>query len=259
MAEKLLLGVDLGGSSSKATLIDSQGNVLATASREYPAYSPKPGWLEQDADDLFDAVIVNIKACIEKAGIDGKAIYRKVVQIGPIADGKAISALAIDAATHMAVLCGADDKPLRRFIHWSDARSGAQTKFLKENFSELLRESSANSVSPAWTLPQMMWLRENEPEVIKNTRRVYFAKDYVRHRITGDFCTDSIEAMGAMLCNDHTSRWVPELCGHNRHDGYGFGGLRLRSHCRGLRDRKACNCRPHMPHNLRSDSKSSVF
>lgn len=176
MAEKLLLGVDLGGSSSKATLIDSQGNVLATASREYPAYSPKPGWLEQDADDLFDAVIVNIKACIEKAGIDGKAI----------------SALAIDAATHMAVLCGADDKPLRRFIHWSDARSGAQTKFLKENFSELLRESSANSVSPAWTLPQMMWLRENEPEVIKNTRRVYFAKDYVRHRITGDFCTDSI-------------------------------------------------------------------
>lgn len=116
MAEKLLLGVDLGGSSSKATLIDSQGNVLATASREYPAYSPKPGWLEQDADDLFDAVIVNIKACIEKAGIDGKAI----------------SALAIDAATHMAVLCGADDKPLRRFIHWSDARSGAQTKFLKE-------------------------------------------------------------------------------------------------------------------------------
>lgn len=192
MAEKLLLGVDLGGSSSKATLIDSQGNVLATASREYPAYSPKPGWLEQDADDLFDAVIVNIKACIEKSGIDGKAI----------------SALAIDAATHMAVLCDADDKPLRRFIHWSDARSGAQTKFLKENYSELLRESSVNSVSPAWTLPQMMWLRENEPEVIKSTRRVYFAKDYVRHRITGDFCTDSIEAMGAMLCNDHTSRWI---------------------------------------------------
>ena len=118
MAEKLLLGVDLGGSSSKATLIDSQGNVLATASREYPAYSPKPGWLEQDADDLFDAVIVNIKACIEKAGIDGKAI----------------SALAIDAATHMAVLCGADDKPLRRFIHWSDARKllrAAQRKLRK--------------------------------------------------------------------------------------------------------------------------------
>lgn len=113
MAERLLLGVDLGGSSSKATLINSHGTVLATASREYPAYSPKPGWLEQDADDLFDAVIANIKACIEKAGIDGGTV----------------SALAIDAATHMAVLCDADGKPLRRFIHWSDARSGAQTQF----------------------------------------------------------------------------------------------------------------------------------
>lgn len=196
MAEKLLLGVDLGGSSSKATLINSQGRVLATASHEYPAYSPKPGWLEQDADDLFSAVIANIKICIEKAGIDGKSI----------------SALAIDAATHMAVLCGEDDRPLRRFIHWSDARSGKQTQFLKGNHAELLKKCSVNSVSPAWSLPQLMWLRENEPEVIENTHRVYFAKDYVRHRITGDFYTDSIEAMGAMLCNDYTNQWVPELC-----------------------------------------------
>lgn len=196
MADKLLLGIDLGGSSSKATLINSQGKVLATASREYPSYSPKPGWLEQDADDLFAAVIENIKTCIAKAGIDGKDV----------------SAICIDAATHMAVLCDKDDKPLRHFIHWSDARSGAQSKFLKENHAELLRACSVNSVSPAWTLPQLMWLRENEPEVISSARRVYFAKDYVRSRITGDFVTDSIEAMGAMLCNDHTNQWVPELC-----------------------------------------------
>ena len=101
MAKKLVLGVDLGGSSSKATLINSDGDILATASKEYPSYSANPGWLEQDADDLFEAVLVNIRACIEKSGVDGKDI----------------TALAIDAATHMAVLCDADNKPLRRFIH----------------------------------------------------------------------------------------------------------------------------------------------
>jgi len=191
-----LLGVDLGGSSSKATLIDNQGNILATSSKEYPSYSPKPGWLEQDADDLFSAVIFNIKACIKKSGIYSENI----------------AALCIDAATHMAVLCDADSKPLRRFIHWSDARSGEQTAFLKKNYSELLKANSVNSVSPAWTLPQLMWLKEHEPEVIAATKKVYFAKDYVRSRITGDFCTDSIEAMGAMLCSDFTGEWVPELC-----------------------------------------------
>lgn len=191
-----MLGVDLGGSSSKATLIDSSGRVIATASHEYPSYSPKPGWLEQDADDLFNAVIINIRSCIDKSGMDSKNI----------------SALAIDAATHMAVLCDENNVPLRRFIHWSDARSGKQAGYLKDNHSRLLKECSVNSVSPAWTLPQLMWLKENEPDVIKKTRKVFFAKDYVRHRITGDFYTDSIEAMGAMLCSDHTGVWVPELC-----------------------------------------------
>lgn len=196
MAERLTLGVDLGGSSSKATLINGQGGILATASREYPSYSPHPGWLEHDADEFFEAVVYNIRECVEKAG----------------ADSAAIEALAIDGATHMAVLCDADSKPLRRFIHWSDARSGEQTAFLRANYAQLLSKCSVNSVSPAWSLPQLMWLREHEPEVIERTRKVYFAKDYVRHRITGDFCTDSIEAMGAMLCSDFTGEWVPELC-----------------------------------------------
>ena len=196
MAEKMTLGVDLGGSSSKATLINAKGQVLATASKEYPAYSPKPGWLEQDADDLYEAVISNIRVCISKAGIDSADIV----------------CLAIDAATHMAVLCDENSKPLRRFIHWSDSRSSEQTKFLKENYAELLKANSVNSVSPAWSLPQLMWLKEHEPEVIEKTKKVYFAKDYVRHRLTGDFCTDYIEAMGGMFNNDRTAEWVPELC-----------------------------------------------
>lgn len=196
MPDKMTLGVDLGGSSSKATLINAKGEVLATASKEYPSYSPKPGWLEQNADDLYDAVICNIRQCISSAGIDSTDI----------------AAVAVDAATHMAVLCDENSKPLRRFIHWSDSRCSEQVKFLKANYAELLKANSVNSVSPAWSLPQLMWLKEHEPEVIEKTRKVYFAKDYVRHRLTGDFCTDYIEAMGAMLNNDHTGEWVPELC-----------------------------------------------
>ena len=132
MGEKLTLGVDLGGSSSKATLLNAQGRVLATAVEEYPSYSPMPGWMEQDADDLYEAVVKNIRRCIEQAGIDS-------------AD---IAALCIDAATHMAVLCDENDRPLRRFIHWADARSGEQTQFLKANYAELLHRHSVNSVSP---------------------------------------------------------------------------------------------------------------
>lgn len=145
---------------------------------------------------MFRAAIHNIRRCIEKAGVDGRDI----------------GALALDAATHMAVFCDGDGKPIRPMIHWSDARSAKQAQYLKENHGALLRERTCNTVGAAWTLPQILWLNEHEPAVLERTRRIYFAKDYVRKRITGDFCTDSIEAMGAMLADDNTGLWDADLC-----------------------------------------------
>ena len=196
MKNRLTLGVDFGGSSSKATLLDENGKILAVSHAEYPCYFPHPGWAEYEADDLFTAFIFNVKECLRKSGVSGEDIC----------------AIALDAATHMAVFCDENDKPLRPIIHWSDNRSSAQAKYLRENYGEYLRQFTLNSPSPAWTLPHILWLNEHEPEVIKKTKRIYFAKDYVRSRITGDFCTDSIEAMGPMLVNDYTGQWSPELC-----------------------------------------------
>ncbi|MDY3860715.1 MAG: FGGY family carbohydrate kinase [Candidatus Limivicinus sp.] len=196
MSKRMTLGVDFGGSSSKATLLDSDGKILATSTQEYPCYFPEHGWAEYDAEDLYKAFVYNVRECLEKAGISADEI----------------SAVALDAATHMAVFCGEDDKPLRRIIHWSDNRSSAQARYLKENCADTIRRFCINSPSPAWTLPQIMWLNEHEPEIMKKTRRIYFAKDYIRHLVTGDFVTDSIEAMGPMLVNDFTGEWSPELC-----------------------------------------------
>ena len=58
---KYLLGVDFGGSSSKATLLGEDGRVVATASREYPTYYPQNGWAEQDPDDSYTALVGNIR------------------------------------------------------------------------------------------------------------------------------------------------------------------------------------------------------
>ena len=193
---RMTLGVDMGGSSSKATLIDETGKVLATSTKEYPSYSPRAGWLEQDADELAEAVFHNIRMCLEKSQ----------------AQPEQIEAIALDAATHMAVLCDENDRPIRRFIHWSDARSSQESAQLRQECGQLLAERCVNSVGSAWTLPQLVWLRKHEPELFGRVKRIYFAKDYVRSKLTGDFCTDYIEAMGAMLADDHTAQWDPELC-----------------------------------------------
>lgn len=196
MANRMTIGIDFGGSSSKATLLDESGAILATSTREYPSYYPHPGWLEQDPRDFYDSFVYNVRHVLAKSGVDGKRI----------------TAIALDAATHMAVFADENDQPIRNIIHWSDNRCSEQVKWLKENKADLLRKYTCNAVSPAWTLPQILWLNEHEPEVLKRTKRIYFAKDYVRHLITGDFCTDYIEAMGPMLADDEKVVWSKELC-----------------------------------------------
>lgn len=196
MAAKLTLGVDFGGSSSKATLLREDGRVIAHSTREYPSYHPFPGWYEQDADELYEALLFNIRAILRDSG----------------ADPADICAVALDAATHMAVLCDENDRPVRKFIHWSDSRSTDQAARLRRQNGALLEAHAFNAVSSAWTIAQLQWLRDNEPEILEKTRRIYFAKDYLRSRLTGDFCTDSIEIMGALLADDTTAAWSPELC-----------------------------------------------
>ncbi len=196
MAKRMTIGVDFGGSASKATLLDESGTILATSTREYPSYYPHPGWLEQDPRDFYDSFVYNVKSVLAKSGVDGKQI----------------TAIAVDAATHMAVFADENDQPIRNIIHWSDTRCSKQVKWLKENCADLLQKYTCNAVGSAWTLPQILWLNEYEPEVLKKTRRIYFAKDYIRHLITGDFCTDYIEAMGPMLADDETETWSRELC-----------------------------------------------
>ena len=193
---KYLLGVDFGGSSSKATLLGEDGRVYATASREYPTYYPQNGWAEQDPDDSYQALVGNIREILRVSG----------------AAPEDIAALALDAATHTTVLLDENDHPVRRAIYWTDTRSTAQADRLKRELGAEIIEECYNSVSSLWTLPQLVWLKENEPETLKKTRRLLAMKDYVRHRLTGDYVTDSIEAMGNLLLDARSNVWSERFC-----------------------------------------------
>ncbi|MEA5151758.1 MAG: FGGY family carbohydrate kinase [Oscillospiraceae bacterium] len=193
---RYILGVDFGGSASKATLIDENGDIICTASREYPMYYLQDGWCEQSAADCYAACAENIREILRRSRVKNSDIY----------------AMAVDSATHMAVLLDRDDRVIRNVIHWSDRRSQRESDFLRENCLSLLREKCLNEPSPLWTLPQLMWLDRHERESLDRTSRILFMKDYIRHRLTGDSYTDSIEAMGSMLFDETAGRWSGELC-----------------------------------------------
>jgi xylulokinase len=65
--------------------------------------------------------------------------------------------------------------------------------------------------APTWTLPQLMWLKAHEPEVLARTEHVLFVKDYVRYLLTGHAATDRIEAQGTLFFNMAKMDWDEEL------------------------------------------------
>lgn len=191
-----VLGIDFGGGASKATLLDENGRVACTNIVEYPTYYPKPGWAEQDPEDWYAAIKENIAAVLKKSGVRSAKIC----------------AVSLDAATHTAVLMDERFHILCPSIYWTDTRCQKEVLQLSEKLGTEIEEKTLHKIDTIWTLPQLLWVKNNRPEIFSRIGKIMFAKDFVRHRLTGDYVTDVIEAQGSMLFDFGQNTWSDSLC-----------------------------------------------
>lgn len=194
---KYLLGIDFGGGASKATLLSENGELIAENTVEYPTLYPMKGACEQAPSDWISALCENTNALLQKSNIASSSIV----------------AIAIDSATHTSLVCDGDFKPLRNAMHWTDTRSRRQADILRESYGEEIFLKSYHKPDTIWTLPQLLWIKENEPETFSKIRYIFFEKDFIRYYLTDVFCTDYIEAQGSMLFDCNAQRWDEWLCG----------------------------------------------
>lgn len=192
---RYLLGCDFGGGASKATLLGEDGRIISEASEEYATSYPRPGWAEQDPEDSLRAFLSNLKRVTAKSGVRPDQI----------------TAIALDGATHTAVLLDESDRVIRPCIYWTDQRAVMEARELERHSGEIAR-LTLNCPGALWTLPQLMWLKQNEPENFRRIRKLMSVKDYVRYRLNGDYVTDSIEACGFMLMDVRNRKWSETLC-----------------------------------------------
>lgn len=200
--EEFVLGVDIGSGSVKLTLLSRKGKITGTAGCEYPTFYPQVGWCEQEPEDWCKAFGTAFKTLLADTGVTAAQI----------------KALSLDAATHTAVLLDENAQVLRRAILWTDQRCREQVRYLSENHLELIREQTLNTPTTVWTLPQFMWLQQEEPAVWEKVGKILFAKDYLRYRITGTLETDHIDAAGSMFYDVMKQTWSEELCKIGRID-----------------------------------------
>lgn len=199
MGEKqaYLLGIDIGSSNLKCLIVRSDGVVMGSGTKELTTYYPLAGWAEQNPEDWYQALCETVAMSIRKGGIKNSQIV----------------SVCITAATHTPVLLDSNDQVLRPAILWTDQRSTQEVEWLNQNYGEKILEIGYHKANPTWSLPQLLWVRRNEPEIVNKTRKFMIAKDYLRFRLTGTWETDHIDALGTLMIDAAKQEWSKDLCG----------------------------------------------
>lgn len=193
------IGVDLGTSAVKLILMDNEGRIVNSVSREYPLFFPKPGWSEQNPEDWFVASVEGLKELIKDV------------------DGNEIEGLSFGGQMHGLVILDEKDEVIRPAILWNDGRSQKECEYLNNELGKnVLSENTANIAFAGFTMPKILWLKENEPENYAKIKKIMLPKDYLAYRMTGVFSTDMSDASGMLLLDVKNRKWsekMLDICG----------------------------------------------
>lgn len=183
---KYLVGLDGGTTGCKTCIFDLEGNLIANDYREYPCQYPKPGWVEQTADDLLPNFYDSIKAAIAVSKINPLDI----AGFGFSSQGAVIGLL--DEAGNL----------IRPFVGWQDLRGeeGGVEYLLDKIPREEIYKITGDPVGLCFSNNKLAWLKLNEPgnwakTVMFSTHQDYFLKQFGADGYYTDFSSASREGM----------------------------------------------------------------
>ena len=190
------LGLDNGGTNTKAALFDGNGNTVAAASVATAALTPSPDFVERDMEEMWSA---------------NCAVIRQVVEQSGIAPGD-IAGVAVCGHGKGLYLWGKDGRPARPGILSSDNRAWKYAADWAENGTEAAAfRKTYQHIMPCQPDCLLVWLRDNEPETLSNVAWIFECKDYVRFRLTGEARAEISDISGTGLLSLRTRSYDREL------------------------------------------------
>ncbi len=172
-----LLGIDVGSSSVKTSIIDGKsGECLASVfypKQEMNIIAKEKGWAEQQPQDWWNNMKLALQECLKSDKVDGKQI----------------KAIGISYQMHGLVMVDAQQNVLRPSIIWCDSRA---TEIGAKAFGEIGNEKCLSNLlnSPGnFTASKFRWVKENEPELFEKCEKIMLPGDYMAMRLTGQATT----------------------------------------------------------------------
>lgn len=195
--KQYLLAVDIGTSACKIAVFDADGNVIATGKGGYKVYYPKPGWAEQDPEEWWMAIC--------------KAI-RETMESGKIQPGD-IAGIGIDGQSWSAIPMGRDGEVLMNTPIWMDTRAADICERVKAQIGEdAIFEVAGNPFTPTYSMPKVLWYKENIPEVYSHTYKILQSNSYIAYKLTGNMTQELSQGYGWQCFHMRTGTWDYDLC-----------------------------------------------
>jgi Sugar (pentulose and hexulose) kinases len=190
-----VLGIDLGTSSLKGLLVDVKGNVVASATVNYPLITRQTGFSEQDPLEWLRATEV---------------VIEKLLEICPDMKVK-LEGISFSGQMHSLVILDEEGQILHNAILWNDVRTTKQCKEIMDKAGKQILAITKNIALEGFTLPKILWLQDNEPEIWSKAKHLLLPKDYLGWWMTGAYQMDYSDAAGTLLFDIEGKVWSKEV------------------------------------------------
>jgi xylulokinase len=189
------LGIDLGTSSIKVVLLNDDGEITATASADYPLLKPKPGWVEQNPEDWWQALCEAVQSVLRGAKVQATAIR----------------SVALSGQINGAVFVDNQGRLLRPAMIWLDHRSQAECDSANAQAGDLLHSRALQHLNPVNGLAKVLWVQHHEPTVYAQTHAVLLPKDWLIYQLTGVQIAEISDASTSAAFDLYERRWSTEI------------------------------------------------
>ncbi len=194
--QPLLLGVDVGTSAVKAVLYDLDGVEHSSSRREILTVTPHPGWAEQDAHALWQALLDVLGDCAASAAGQGR-----------------IAAMALATQAGSVVPVDATGAPLAPLITWLDTRAQPfADEWTRDGSAARIRSISGWHPHPGLPIATIAWMTRNIHHTARATHHFLDVHGYLLQRLTSVAVTDFSGAAEMLLLDRATAAWSDELC-----------------------------------------------
>ncbi|HAJ34764.1 MAG TPA: hypothetical protein DCL15_03580 [Chloroflexi bacterium] len=194
--QSLLIGVEVGTSAVKGVLYDLTGAEHFSTRCAYHLLTPQPGWAEQDAEELWGALLTVLRETATAANALGRVV-----------------ALALAAQAGSVVAVDGEGAAVAPLITWLDTRAEAiVADWTRTGRADRIRQISGWHPHPGLPLATLAWLTRHTSQVVQGAAHIVDVHSFLLYRLTGLPLTDFSEAAETLLLDRATATWSAELC-----------------------------------------------